>query len=99
MSVKSVFEFKFPVKAQQEGLIICRDIGHDMTSLKGYMDHEVIQDATDPGHMMVNTLWTSEEASTAVLSKYQQDEKIKRATTLIGAPPSGFVGTVLSKNS
>ena len=99
MSVKSIFEFKFPEKARQEGLTICTGIGHDMTSLAGYTDHEVIQDAKDPGHIMVNTLWISEDASTAVLSKYESDEKIKRATELIGAPPTGFVGTVLTNAS
>ena len=99
MSVKSVFEFKFPGKAQQEGLTICQAIGHDMTVLDGYLDHEVIQDTKDPGHLMVNTLWSSQAESDAVLSKYQHDEKIKRATELIGGSPVGFVGEVLAKTS
>ncbi len=99
MSVKSIFEFKFPEKSRQAGLTICTGIGHDMTSLEGYLDHEVIQDAKDPGHLMVNTLWTSEDASTAVLSKYEKDQKIQQATELIGAPPTGFVGTVLANAS
>ncbi len=99
MSVRSIFEFKFPSNAAQEGAETCIAIGNDMTSLSGYMAHEVIQDEKDPGHLMVNTLWTSQEASAAVLGKYQHDAKIKRAKELIGAEPTGFVGKVLSEPS
>ena len=98
MSVKSIFEFKFPAEAAYEGLATCQAIGRDMVPLDGYLDHEVIQDAKDPGHLMVNTLWRDQAASTAVLSKYQHDDKIKRATELIGSSPVGFVGEVLSKS-
>ena len=99
MSVKSVFEFKFPAQATDEVGTLCQAIGHDMISLDGYLDHEVIRDAKDPGHLMVNTLWRDQAASTAVLSKYQHDEKIKRATELIGSSPVGFVGELLPKKS
>ena len=99
MQVKSVFEFKFPSEAQQEGLTICSNVGRDMVPLKGYLGHEVLQDVKDPGHLMVNTLWESEEASVAVLSKYVKDEKISRATKLIGSEPTGFTGNVLPANS
>ncbi len=96
MQVKSIFEFKFPSEAQQEGLKICTSVGQDMVPLKGYLAHEVIQDIKDSGHLMVNTLWESAEAAAAVLSKYQKDEKISRATELIGANPDGFTGNVLT---
>lgn len=99
MSVKSMFEFRFPETYHQEGFTICTSIGHDMTLLEGYLDHEVIADLRDPGHFMVNTSWKNEGASTAVLSKYQNDDKIKRATELIGGAPSGFVGAVLPKTA
>ena len=99
MSVKSVFEFKFPAEAADEGLVTCQAIGRDMTQLDGYLDHEVIQDTKDPGHLMVNTLWRDQAASSAVLYKYQHDEKLKRATELIGAAPAGFVGEVLPTKS
>ena len=99
MNVKSVFEFKFPKAAQEEGLTVCKAIGHDMTEKSGYLDHEVIQDVQDPGHLMVNTLWQSQAASDAVLSTYQHDEKVKKASELIGNPPVGFVGEVLPKTA
>lgn len=95
MTVKSVFEFKFPKDAQDHGLILCRGIGHDMINKPGYLDHEVIQDVKDPGHLTVSTHWKSQEDSDAVLSVYQHDEKIKKASELIGGSPAGFVGSVI----
>ena len=96
MSVKSVFEFKFPVSAREEGLVLAQSVGGDMPPLDGYLDHEVLQDGEDPGHLMVNTHWSSAEKANAVLSKYQHDAKIKRATELLSGPPAGFIGNVLT---
>ena len=94
MSVKSMFDFKFPAQHADEGASLCRSVGVDMTAKTGYLDHEVIQDVKDPGHVMVNTHWESEEAAMAVLNPYQHEDKIVQATKLIGTAPSGFVGEV-----
>ena len=94
MGVKSIFEFRFEGKDAEEGLRMAEAIGNDMPPLKGYLDHEVIQDVNDPGHMMVNTHWASLDECNAVLSTYKDDDKIKQATALLPNPPSGFVGSV-----
>ena len=99
MSVKSLFEFKFPAPAHEEGLRVAESIGGDMPSKDGYLSHEVIQDVSDAGHVMVNTLWNSRQQAESVLSVYNNDPKIKRATELIGAPPTGFIGDVLGSSS
>ena len=96
MSVKSLFDFKFPAATREEGLRLATAIGNDMPPLDGYLDHEVIQDVKDPGHLMVNTRWNSPEQANAVLGKYNDDAKIKRVTELMQAPPTGFIGEVLS---
>ena len=96
MAVKSMFEFKFPADAREEGLRLAQAIGNDMPPLDGYLDHEVIQDVTDGGHVMVNTRWASREQAEAVLSKYNDDAKIKTANELIPGGPKGFVGEVLT---
>ena len=96
MTVKSVFEFKFPEAAREEGIRLAQSIGGDMPPLDGYLDHEVIQDVTDPGHLLVNTHWNSQAQSEAVLTSYINDPKIKRATELLSGPPTGFTGSVLS---
>ena len=96
MTVKSMFDFKFPEAAREEGLRLTHDVGTDMVPLDGYLDHEVLQDATDAGHFMVNTHWASAEQANAVLKKYNEGAKIKRANELIPGGPTGFVGNVLS---
>lgn len=95
MNVKSVFEFKFSEATREEGVRVAESIGGDMPSKEGYLSHEVIQDVSDAGHVMVNTLWNSRQQAEAVLTVYNNDPKVKRATELIGAPPTGFVGDVL----
>ena len=94
MTVKSMFDFKFPAQHAQEGVALARSIGVDMVPLAGYVGHEIVRDVKDPGHVMVNTHWASEQAAWAVLGHYQHDDKITRAKTLIGAEPTGFVGEV-----
>ena len=94
MTVKSMFDFKFPAKHAAEGVALVRSVGADMTKKAGYLDHEVILDVKDSGHAMVNTHWESQDAAMAVLDPYQHDDKIVQATKLIGTAPTGFVGEV-----
>ena len=95
ITVKSMFDFKFSAGSQEEGLRLAKAIGNDMPPLDGYIDHEIIQDVADSGHVMVNTRWNSNEQAQAVLVKYNNDVKIKRASDLIEGGPTGFVGQVL----
>ena len=94
MSVKSMFDFKFPAENAKEGVEVARSIGADMPPLAGYLDHEVLTDVKEPGHVMVCTHWESADAAWAVLGPYQHDDKIKQATKLIGSEPTGFVGEI-----
>lgn len=96
MSVKSMFEFRFPEAAREEGLRLATAVGNDMVPLEGYLDHEVIQDLSDPGHLMVNTRWATRTHANAVLAGYKNDPKIKRITELLPDRPAGFVGDVLT---
>lgn len=95
MNVKSLFEFKFSAATREEGFRLAQSIGGDMPSKEGYLSHEVIQDVSDAGHVMVSTLWNSRQQAEAVLTVYNNDPKIKQVTELLGAPPTGFVGAVL----
>ena len=95
MAVKSMFDFKFSADVADEGVKLAQAIGNDMPPLDGYLDHEVVQDVADKGHVMVNTRWASREQAQAVLGSYQKHEKIKRAEALIPGGPQGFIGTVL----
>ena len=94
MTVKSMFDFKFPAEHATEGVALAHGVGADMTSKAGYLDHEVITDVKDSGHVMVSTHWESEDAANSTLNPYQHDDKIAQATKLIGSAPTGFVGEV-----
>ena len=96
MSVKSFFEFKFSSDTIQEGLPLAQSIGADMPPLDGYIGHEVIRDAADSNHLMVNTHWTDQKKAEAVLEKYNNDPKIKRAKELLkDSGPTGFIGEII----
>ena len=99
MGVKSMFEFRFPEAAREEGFRLATAVGNDMVPLEGYLDHEVIQDFSDPGHVMVNTRWATREHANAVLAGYKDDPKIKRITELLPSRPAGFVGNILAPAS
>lgn len=92
MSAVSVFDFPFKAENADEGAKIANDIGHDMTLTKGYERHEVVRDVANPAHFSVITFWHEQAQGEAVLGDYIKDDKIERATTLIGAAPSGFLG-------
>ena len=97
MTVKSFFEFKFPKDLKNEGLALAKSIGNDMPPLDGYLSHEVIEDSKDPARIFVNTHWSSKAQCDAVLTKYNEDPKIKKANEMIKGGPVGFVGLILSK--
>ena len=92
MSAVSVFDFPFQAENAAEGGEIATAIGHDMTLTEGYERHEVIRDVADPAHVAVVTFWHDQAQGEAVLGRYIKDDKIVRATTLIGAAPTGFLG-------
>ena len=95
MSVKSFFDFRFSADTIKEGLPLAQSIGADMPPLDGYIGHEVIQDATDPNHLMVNTHWEDRQKAEAVLEKYNNDPKITQAKKLLKDGPTGFIGEIL----
>ena len=96
MAVWSIFEFRFPESSREEGLRVAKAIGADMPAEPGFQQYQVIRDVADPGHIMVNTLWDSTEIANGVLSRYSADAKVTRATDLIGQPPTGFLGELLT---
>lgn len=97
MPVNSIFEFKFAEDAREEGLRVAQAIGGDMPVKDGYLDHEVIQDVKDPGHLMVLTRWSDQDKCDAVLSEYYSHPNVARAIELLPEPPHGFVGVITNK--
>lgn len=93
----STFDYRYSPATRVEGIELCKQIGHDMVPLDGYVDHAVVQDVADAGHMTVTTTWESAEKAHSTLAVYRNDPKIQRATQLLGKESPGFVGEIFDK--
>lgn len=74
-------------------------IWRDMQSFEGYLSHELLVDADDPGHLLVVSQWTSREHADETLRLYatqgtggrrrphgRHDRRWHRASSLEGRP-------------
>ncbi|HYB26211.1 MAG TPA: antibiotic biosynthesis monooxygenase [Solirubrobacteraceae bacterium] len=85
MSIYSIWESRFPQEAALEGVEATHGIWGDMPSFDGYLDHEVVQDLDQPGHLFVVSRWTSREAAEAALV-YLSHPNAKRVDELVSEP-------------
>ncbi len=68
MSVYSIWESRYPPNVSEEGLETTRAIWADIRSFDGYLDHEIVQDVDDRGHLFVVSTWRDREAAAAAPS-------------------------------
>lgn len=91
MSVYSIWESRYPPQRRDEGLEVTQAIWADMPQFAGYVDHEVVQDLEDPGHLFVISRWQSREAANAAMS-YVSHPNARRADRLVAEPRRRTVG-------
>jgi heme-degrading monooxygenase HmoA len=94
MSVYSIWESRFPAGAAENGITATKAIWHDMLSFDGYLDHELIQDLDDPGHLFVVVRWASREAADGAMS-YASHPNARRVDGLVREPRRRTVGAAL----
>jgi len=94
MNVYSIWESRFPADTVEEGISATKAIWHDMLLFDGYLDHGLIQDLDDPGHLFVVVRWTSRQAADAAMS-YASHPNAKRVDGLVGEPRRRTVGAAL----
>jgi hypothetical protein len=87
MIVETVFEFRFRAEVRERGLELLRAIGADMVPLAGYLEHRIVRDLADPGHLLEVTRWASKEEAEAVLANYPSDPKAPNRG--VARPPPG----------
>lgn len=92
MSVYSIWESRFAPDAAKEGRQITEAIWRDMPGFEGYIDHELIEDLDDPGHLLVVSRWTTRERADAVLHEYASHPNARRANELVARPRTRFAG-------
>jgi quinol monooxygenase YgiN len=94
VSVYSIWESRFPAEASAEGLETTRAIWVDMGCFDGYLDHEIVQDLEDGGHLFVISEWRDREAAEAALS-YRAHPNARRVDDLVSEARRRTVGTAL----
>jgi heme-degrading monooxygenase HmoA len=91
MPVYSIWESRFPAAAAAEGRAITEAIWRDMPGFDGYLSHELLVDADDPGHLLVVSKWTSRDRADAVLQEYASHPNAIAANKLVAEPRRRFV--------
>jgi heme-degrading monooxygenase HmoA len=94
MSVYSIWESRFPADAAEEGIRVTKAIWSDMTCFDGYVEHELVQDVDQPGHLFVVSRWTSREAADAAMS-YRSHPNARRVNELVSEPRRRTVAAAL----
>lgn len=93
MSVYSIWESRFPEHAVAEGRAVTEAIWRDMPAFDGYLDHELLIDDDDPGHLLVISRWASREHADASLREYSQHSNAQAANRLVSEPRRRTIAT------
>jgi heme-degrading monooxygenase HmoA len=93
MSIYSIWESRFPAGAAAEGRAVTEAIWRDMLGYDGYLGHELLIDADDPGHLLVVSRWTTRECADATLLDYAAHPNAHAADHLVAEPRRRFVAT------
>lgn len=91
--IYSIWESRFGPETATEGLQVTEAIWRDMPGFDGYLGHELLIDADDPGHLLVVSRWTSRERADAVLREYANHPNAQAAKRLVREPRRRFVAT------
>jgi heme-degrading monooxygenase HmoA len=91
MSVYSIWESRFPAGSVEEGVAVTKAIWLDMLSFDGYLEHELIEDLDERGHLLVVSRWSSREAADAALS-YRSHPNAQRVNELVSEPRRRTLG-------
>jgi heme-degrading monooxygenase HmoA len=93
MPIYSIWESRFPAVAATEGQAFTEAIWRDMPGFDGYLGHELLVDADEPGHLLVVSRWTSRERADAVLRDYAAHPNVGAVNRLVAEPRRRFVAT------
>lgn len=91
MAIYSIWESRFPAQTAAEGRAVTEAIWRDMPTFDGYLGHELLADADDPGHLLVVSRWTTRDRADAVLHQYATHPNAQTANRLVVEPRRRFV--------
>ena len=93
MPIYSIWESRFPAARAAEGRAATEAIWRDMPSFKGYLSHELLVDADDPGHLLVISQWASREHADESLRLYSEHPNAAAANSLVAEPRRRILAT------
>jgi hypothetical protein len=67
-------------------------------SFDGYLGHELLIDADDPGQLLVVSQWTTRKRADAVLRDYATHSNVHAANDLVAEPRRRFLATRAETN-
>jgi len=91
--IYAIWESRFGADAAAEGLRVTEAIWRDMPAFDGYLSHELLTDADDPGHLLVVSQWASRERADAVAREYASHPNARTASQLASQPRRRFIAT------
>lgn len=99
MNVTVLWESHFPPASAEGGLEVTRKIWQDMRQFPGYVDHEIVRDLDDAGHMLVISHWTSREAVETVKNRYGGHPNVLLANQLMAEPRRRWIAMRVEETS
>src|SRR5262249_45166152 len=91
MAVYAIWESRFPADVADKGRAVTEAIWRDMPGFDGYLSHDLLVDADDPGHLLVVSEWASRERADEVLREYADPPNARTANRLVAQPRRRFV--------
>jgi quinol monooxygenase YgiN len=86
MPIFAIWESRFAGPSAREGRAVTEAIWRDMTDFVGYLDHELVVDLDDPGHLLVISRWASREHADDALQAYRGHRNARAANDLAAEP-------------
>jgi quinol monooxygenase YgiN len=93
MPIYAIWESRFPAQRAAAGRAVTEAIWRDMTSFEGYLNHELLVDIDDPGHLLVVSQWASREHADESLRLYAEHPNARAANNLVAAPRRRILAT------
>ena len=94
MPIYAIWESRFPAPRAAEGRAVTEAIWRDMPCFEGYLHHELLVAADDPGHVLVVSQWASRAHADESLRLYAEHPNARAANSLVAEPRRRILATV-----
>ncbi|HEY3870473.1 MAG TPA: antibiotic biosynthesis monooxygenase [Actinocrinis sp.] len=86
MAIYSIWESRFAAAQAADGQAVTEAIWRDMLGFDGYLSHDLLVDADDPGHLLVVSLWASRQDADDALRRYASHPNAAAANNMAIEP-------------